>query len=222
MSLTLIIGNKNYSSWSLRPWIAMKVAGVPFEEELIPFDSSGFKHRVGVLSGTGKVPLLIDGEIRIWESLAILEYLAERFPNAAIWPKHTAARAHARAIANEMHAGFLPLRGHLPMNIARPVIARALTPEVDANVRRVETIFANCLHRSGGPFLFGAFSAADAMYVPVLSRLYTYNVPISAETNAYMRAVMALPAWKEWCDAARKETWVFAEDEVDWPKVLRA
>ena len=222
MSLTLLIGNKNYSSWSLRPWITMKVAGIPFEEELIHFDSSDFKHRVGVLSGNGKVPLLIDGEIRIWESLAILEYLAERFPAAAIWPKETAVRAHARAIANEMHAGFVPLRGHLPMNISRPVIARALTPEVEANVRRLEAIFAECLRLYGAPFLFGAFSAADAMYVPVLSRLYTYDVPISAETRAYMHAVMELPAWKEWSDAARKETWVFAEDEVDWPKVLRA
>ena len=222
MSVTLIIGNKNYSSWSLRPWLAMTVAGIPFEEELIPFDSAGFKQRVSALSGTGKVPILLHGEMRIWESLAIIEYLAETFPRAAVWPADATARANARSVANEMHAGFLPLRGHLPMNISRPVIKRALTPEVEANARRIETIFAECLDRYGGPFLFGAFSAADAMYAPVVSRLHTYDVAVSAGTRVYMQTVMALPAWQEWSAAARKETWVFAEDEVDWPTVLRA
>src|ERR1700728_1948964 len=121
MGLRLIIGNKNYSSWSLRPWLAMKVAGIAFEETLISLDASDFTARVTAVSGAGKVPVLIDGDVRIWESLAILEYLAEKFPAASVWPKDVAARAHARAVASEMHAGFLPLRRHLPMNVARPV-----------------------------------------------------------------------------------------------------
>jgi glutathione S-transferase len=220
MSLTLVIGNKNYSSWSFRPWIAMKAAGIPFTEEMIPFETPEFKQRVGARFN-GKVPILLDGDLQIWESLAIIEYLAETFPAARLWPQDKKARAHARAIANEMHAGFGPLRGHLPMNFARPVIKRALTREVEANVARIEAIFAECLSRSRGPFLFGAFSAADAMYAPVVSRLHTYDVAVSAGTRAYMDAMMALPAWQAWSAAARKEPWVFAEDEVDWPQVPR-
>jgi glutathione S-transferase len=223
MALRLIIGNKNYSSWSLRPWIAMKAAGIPFEERLIPFDTDDFKQRVGEVSGTGKVPALIDGDIQVWESLAILEYLAERFPDAGLWPRDVAARAHARAVANEMHAGFTALRGHLPMNLSRPVIKRALTPDVEANVRRIEALWADCRSRfgSGGPFLFGGFGAADAMYAPVVARFRTYGVGVGETPKAYMDAVTALPAWKEWQAAALKETWVFAEDEVDWPTVHR-
>ena len=224
MALKLIIGNKNYSSWSLRPWIAMTAAGIAFEEVLIPFDTAEFKQYVGDLSGTGKVPVLIDGDIKIWESLAILEYLAEKFPDAGLWPKDIAARAHARVVANEMHAGFQPLRNHLPVNFARPVIERALPPEVAANVKRIEMLWADCRARfgSGGLFLFGAFGAADAMYAPVVSRLHTYDVDVGADARVYMDAMMALPAWRQWSAAAVKETWVFAEDEVDWPKVLRA
>ena len=224
MALKLIIGNKNYSSWSLRPWIATTAKGIAFDDVVIPFDTAEFKQYVGNLSGTGKVPVLIDGDIKIWESLAILEYLAEKFPDAGLWPKDVAARAHARVVANEMHAGFQALRGHLPMNVARPVIKRALLPEVAANVKRIETLWADCRARfgSGGPFLFGAFGAADAMYAPVVSRLHTYDVDVGAGTRVYMDAMMALPAWRQWSAAAVKETWVFAEDEVDWPKVLRA
>jgi glutathione S-transferase len=220
MPLTLVIGNKNYSSWSLRPWIAMKVAGIPFAEELVPFDTPEFKQRVSGRFG-GKVPVLLDRDVQIWESLAILEYLAESFPDAGIWPKDKAARAHACSIANEMHAGFGPLRSHLPMNFSRPVIKRALTPEVEANIARIEFIFGECRRRYCGLFLCGAFSAADAMYAPVVSRLQTYDVGVSAGTRAYMETMMALPAWQDWAAAARTEAWVFAEDEVDWPNVLR-
>jgi glutathione S-transferase len=221
MPLTLIIGNKNYSSWSLRPWIAMKVAGIAFAETVISLDAPDFKARVGAVSGTGKVPVLSDGNIHVWESLAILEYLAEKFPDAGLWPADTAARAHARAIANEMHGGFLPLRRLLPMNMWRPVIKRHLTPEAVANVARIEAMWADCHARfgTGGPFLFGGFGAADAMYAPVVARLHTYGVAVSADTRAYMDAVMALPAWHEWYAAALKEPWVLAEDEVDWPAV---
>src|SRR5581483_2572861 len=172
MALTLIIGNKNYSSWSMRPWIAMKVAGIPFDEEVVSLDATNFKARVARISPAGKVPALADGAIHVWESLAILEYLAERFPDAKLWPGEPSARAHARAVAAEMHAGFLPLRRHCPMNIWRPASARQLTPEVAENVARIDVMWTDCRTRFGqsGPFLFGAFGAADAMYAPVVSR----------------------------------------------------
>jgi len=223
MALKLIIGNKNYSSWSFRPWIAMKVAGIAFEEEVISLDAKDFKARVSKVSGTGKVPALADGAVEIWESLAILEYLAEKFPQARLWPADPAARAHARAVAAEMHAGFVPLRRHLPMNMWRPVLARELPPDVQANVRRIEAMWTDCRTRFGGgsAFLFGAFGAADAMYAPVVSRFHTYGVAVSPIARGYMDAVMALPAWSEWRDAARRETWVLPHDEVDWPNVLR-
>jgi glutathione S-transferase len=159
----------------------------------------------------------------VWESLAILEYLAEKFPQAGLWPADPAARAHARAIASEMHAGFVPLRRHLPMNMWRPVKRRELTPEVAANVERIDAMWSECRARfgAGGPFLFGTFSAADAMYAPVVSRLHTYAVEVGAAARVYMDAMMALPAWQEWTAAALTEEWVLAEDEVDWPTVLR-
>src|SRR5215470_14120751 len=168
MALRLIIGNKNYSSWSMRPWIAMKTADIPFEEEVISLDAADFKPRVSSISGTGKVPALADGNVQVWESLAILEYLAEKFPRANLWPADAAARAHARAIAAEMHAGFVPLRRHCPMNMWRPVKKRELTPEVAANVARIDEMWSECRARlgAGGPFLFGPFTAADAMYAP--------------------------------------------------------
>ena len=224
MTLKLIIGNKNYSSWSMRPWIAMKVAGIAFEETVISLNAPEFKAHVGPVSGTGKVPVLIDNDVRVWESLAILEYLAEKFPAAGLWPADVSARALARAIANEMHAGFLPLRRHLPMNMWRPVIKRELTPEAETNVQRIEAIWNDCRARFGkdGPFLFGHYGAADAMYAPVVSRLHTYAVAVGARARAYMKAVMALPAWREWHAAAIKEPWVLAGDEVDWPTVLKA
>jgi glutathione S-transferase len=140
MALTLVIGNKNYSSWSMRPWLAMKVAGIAFEEVVISLDAPDFKHRLSKISGTGKVPALVDGNVAVWESLAILEYLAEKFPQAGLWPADANARAHARAIASEMHAGFVPLRRHCPMNIWRPVKKRELTPDVSANVRRIDAM----------------------------------------------------------------------------------
>lgn len=220
MTLKLIIGNKKYSSWSFRPWLALSVAGIPFEEKVIPFESEEFRREVGHVSGTGKVPVLIDGDICIWESLAILEYVAEKFPAAALWPKDVAARAHARVVANEMHAGFQAMRNHLPMNFARHVIKRDLTPDVIANVRRVEALWADCRSRfgKGGPFLFGAFSNADAMYAPVVGRFHTYDVDVGEETRVYMKTMMALPAWQQWVAAGIKEPWLFADDEVDWPQ----
>lgn len=223
MALLLLIGNKNYSSWSLRPWIAMKVAGIDFSEQVISLDAPDFKDRVGTVSGTGKVPALIDGDTHVWESLAILEYLAEKFPGSGLWPAGPSARAHARAIAAEMHAGFTPLRRHYPMNVWRPVQRREPTAEVTDNIRRIDAMWTDCRSRfgNGGPFLFGAFGAADAMYAPVVSRFHTYDVDVGAAARAYMAAVLALPAWAEWRAAALAEPWVLEADEVDWPTVLR-
>jgi glutathione S-transferase len=223
MTLHLIIGNKNYSSWSFRPWIALKVAGIPFEETVIPIYYPGSKEKFLARSPAGKVPILRDDDVTVWESLAILEYLAEKLPDAALWPRNPAARAHARAIASEMHAGFVPLRRHLPMNMARPVMRRELPAEVQANVRRIDAMWTDCRTRcrGDGAFLFGAFGAADAMYAPVVARFHTYAVEVGAVAQAYMQAMMALPAWSEWRTAALAEPWVLAEDEVDWPKVPR-
>ena len=222
MGFHLTIGNKNYSSWSMRPWFAMKVAGILFEETVISLNAPDFKERLK-LSGTGKVPVLADGTVRVWESLAILEYLAETVPVAKLWPADAAARAHARAISNEMHAGFLPLRRQCPMNMWRPVKKMELNAEAAANVARIDAMWSDCRARfgAGGPFLFGTFTAADAMYAPVVSRFHTYAVEVGAASRAYMAVVMALPAWAEWRAAALKEEWVLAEDEPDWPTVLR-
>jgi glutathione S-transferase len=223
MTMKLILGNKNYSSWSLRPWIAMKVAGIPFDEEVINLDDPDFKKRVTAVSGTGKVPALVDGGIHVWESLAILDYVAEKFPHAGLWPADPAARGHARSVAAEMHSGFGALRRHCPMNMWRSVGPRDLPAEVDADVRRIETIWTDCRTRfgAGGPFLFGAFGAADAMYAPIVSRLHTYAIEVTASARAYMSAVMALPAWHEWREAALQEPWVLHRNEVDWPQVPR-
>jgi glutathione S-transferase len=223
LALTLVIGNKNYSSWSFRPWVAMKAAGIAFEEVVISLEAQDFKARVSKISGTGKVPVLVDGDTHVWESLAILEYLAEKFPPARLWPENTAARAHARAVASEMHAGFQPLRKACPMNMWRPVNKLPLDADVAANVKRIDALWADCRARfgAGGPFLFGGFGAADAMYAPVVARFHTYDVEVSDTSRAYMAAVMALPAWAEWTRAALKEPWVLPHDELDWPQVLR-
>jgi glutathione S-transferase len=226
MPLRLLIGNKNYSSWSLRPWLAMKVAGIAFDETLISLDTPDFRAKVAAASGgggagagAGSVPVLIDGDVRVWESLAILEYLAEKFPG--LWPARAPARAHGRAIAAEMHAGFLPLRRHLPMNVRRPAQPRVLDAAVAADVARVDAIWneARAQFGAGGAFLYGAFGAADAMYAPVVWRFHTYAVEVSAVARDYMDAVMALPASLEWRAAAHREPWVLPHDEVDWPDV---
>jgi glutathione S-transferase len=223
MALTLIIGNKNYSSWSFRPWIALTTLGISFEEVMISLDAPDFKERVGKISGTGKVPALADGDIHTWESLAILEYVAEKFPAAGMWPADAAARAHARAVAAEMHAGFRALRDECPMNFRRPVRKRYLSPVALVNVGRIEALWTECRSRfgAGGPFLFGRFCAADAMYAPIVSRLHTYAIDVGPVARGYMQAVMDLPAWADWKAAALKEPWVLPEDEVDWPTVLR-
>lgn len=219
----LIIGNKNYSSWSFRPWFALKVAGVHFEETVIPIGTDDFKERISKLTGLTKVPVLVHGDIVVWESLAIIEYVSETRPDARLWPTDRAARAHARSVASEMHAGFSALRRHCPMNMGRAVRPRELPDAVKRDVRRIDALWQLCLGQfgGGGPFLYEQFSAADAMFAPVVSRFHTYAVEVSTASRAYMDAIMALPAWDEWYRAALLETWVLPESEVDWPQVVR-
>lgn len=221
MALKLIIGNKNYSSWSLRPWIAMKVAGISFDETVIPLYEPGSREAILKYSPAGKVPVLIDGDQHIWESLAILEYLAEKFPRANLWPAEPRARGHARVVASEMHGGFQALRKNCPMNLWLPPKERPQPDDVIQDVRRIDNLWTDCRARFGkdGPFLFGTFGAADAMYAPVVSRLHTYRLPVGTEARDYMMAVMALPAWSEWYRAAMKEEWVMQHNEPDWPLV---
>ena len=224
MTLKLVIGNKNYSSWSMRPWMALKLAGIPFEEQVISLDDPQFKSELAKLTPAGKVPVLIDKDRHIWESLAIIEYVAEKFPEAKVWPIDAAARAHARVLSAEMHAGFAPLRRHCAMNMVRRPKKRELPPEVQRDVARIEQMWSDCRARFGksGAYLFGAACAADAMYAPVVSRFHTYQIDVGEDARGYMKAVMALPAWLEWERAARQETWVLPRGEVDWPNVLRA
>src|SRR5436190_9043654 len=172
MALKLIIGNKNYSSWSFRSWIALKAAGIAFDEDVISLYVEGSREQILKHSPAGKVPILIDGDVRVWESLAILEYAAETVPDAGLWPSDSAARAHARAISAEMHAGFAALREECTMNFWRPPAKRALSAAAQASVARVQDIWTSARERygAGGPFLFGKFSAADAMYAPVVQR----------------------------------------------------
>ena len=221
--MKLVIGNKNYSSWSFRPWIAMKNAGIPFDEEVVSLYVDGSREKILEHSPGGKVPILIDGDTHVWESLAILEYLAEKFPDKVFWPADQNARAHARAISTEMHAGFVPLRQQCGMSFWRPPAKRALSPETEADIARVQEIWTNARAKYGvgGPFLFGKFSAADAMYAPIVQRFIAYDIDVSAPAKAYMQAMTALPAWAEWRRAALRETWVIPKFEYDWPEVKR-
>jgi glutathione S-transferase len=218
MALTLVIGNKNYSSWSMRPWIALKAAGVPFEEVVIPlYTGDADKQRILKYSPAGKVPILVDGPVTIWDSLAIIEYLAEKFPEKGFWPKDAAARAHARAISAEMHSGFMALRNECSMNIRRPLQQRALSADAKANAARVQDIWSTCrgAYGQGGPFLFGAFSGADAMYAPVVHRFRTYGVDVTGAAAEYMGALQAHPAFEEWTAGALKETWAIPKFDND-------
>lgn len=212
--MRLYIGNKNYSSWSFRPWIAMKAKGIEFEEILIPFDDAGGNPKFKEFSPTGKVPTLVDGDLTIWESLAILEYLHDKFPDKGFWPKEVRARALARAVANEMHGGFGGLRNECPMNMRRDIKAIDVTDSVRKDVARIETLWDDCLKASGGPFLFGDFSNADAMFAPVVNRLEKYQLSNHPAVLAYRSAMKSHPAWIEWETAALKETWIVPADEA--------
>lgn len=212
--LTLYITNKNYSSWSLRAWMAMKAARVAFDEQQILLDVSAGNPGFKAISPSGQVPVLVHGDVKVWESVAIIEYIAELFPEANLWPKPAADRAVARAISLEMASGFRALRNACPMNFRRPPSALAVNDSVSANVQRIETIWREQIARSGGPFLFGAFSAADAMFAPVVNRFSVYQLTQNADSLAYMERIQAHPAWVEWRDAALAEPWIVPEDEV--------
>jgi glutathione S-transferase len=212
--MVLVVGNKNYSSWSLRAWLAMKVLGLAFEEQRVSLYVEGARERLLGYSPAGKVPILIDGARHVWDSLAILEYLAESHPS--LWPAAAGARALARSISAEMHSGFAALRQHMCMNIRRRLPGKGRTPETLADVARIVAMWGDCRARfgAGGPFLFGGFTAADAMYAPVVLRFRTYEVELPPACRAYADAVLALPALGEWIDAAQREAETLAQFEM--------
>jgi glutathione S-transferase len=217
MALKLVIGNKNYSSWSMRPWLALRACGIAFDEVFIPlYTGEADKNRILAFTPSGKVPALVDGDVTIWDSLAIIEYVAERFPQARLWPEDRAARAHARSISAEMHSGFMALRNECGMNLHRPVGAIALSADARANIARIQQIWIECRERYGksGPFLFGSFSGADAMFAPVVHRFRTYAIEVAPAARDYMAAMMALPAFQEWTRAALAETLVIERFET--------
>ena len=214
---TLIIANKNYSSWSLRPYMAMAQFGIPFEEKLIPFGEPAFGKAVHRHSKAGLVPVLKHTGLVIWDSLAIMEYLAETWPKKQMWPKNKAARAMARSISAEMHSGFTALRSACPMNLRRSQKPIVVNDAVLKDVARFEYLVAECRkhYGKGGPFLFGKFSLADAMFTPLVTRLETFAFPVKPTTLAYMNAVIKTTAFQSWKAAALKEKWIVPEDEVD-------
>jgi glutathione S-transferase len=217
MNLKLVIGNKNYSSWSMRPWLALRANNIPFEEVLISlYSGEADKQRILDFSRSGKVPILVDGDVTVWDSLAIIEYIAERFPEKRLWPELPARRAHARSISAEMHSGFAALRNECGMNLHRPVRASDLSADASANIGRIEQIWGECRERYGhsGPFLFGAFGAADAMFAPVVHRFRSYAVAVNKETHRYMDTMMALPAFAEWTKAGLAETIIIEKFET--------
>jgi glutathione S-transferase len=212
--LKLFVGNKNYSSWSMRPWVLLRQAGIAFEEEVVRFDSfdadSDFKRKISSLTPTAKVPVLVDGELAIWDTLAIAEYVAEQFPEKQLWPQDKTARARARSICAEMHSGLTGLRSNCPMNI------EASLPEVGAlvwrdkaavrdDVQRVVQMWTNLLQEHGGPYLFGQFSIPDAYFAPVCMRLKTYALPVPELISAYVQRVSELPGVAAWIEGALNE-----------------
>jgi len=199
--MLLVIGNKNYSSWSLRPWVALKVFGFDFDEKMIPlYEGERSKDAILAHSPAGKVPILVDGKTTVWDSLAILEYLAER--NRKLWPADAAERALARSLAAEMHSGFPSLRHHMSMNVRKRYAGKGRTPEVLAEIDRIKAVW----NEARKPFLFGAFTAADAMYAPVVLRFRTYDVELPRAARGYYDAMLELPAMREWIAAAERET----------------
>ena len=209
MSLTLVIGNRNYSSWSLRPWLAMKQAGLAFEEVRIVLRGPDTRERILRYSPSGRVPCLLDGALAVWDSMAICEYVNEQYCDGCLWPADVGRRARARSVAAEMHSGFAALRTHMSMDIrgryperGAAALARA---EVAVDVDRIRSIWTDCLAASGGPFLFGGFSIADAFYAPVVTRFNTYAVALATPLKAYSDAVFALPAMQQWVAASAAE-----------------
>ncbi len=213
--MKLLIGNRNYSTWSLRPWLVLRHFEIPFEDEVLQLSGPRWRETLAERSPTGKVPVLVDGSLVVPETLAIIEYLAESFPDKAIWPIERNARALARAAASEMHAGFSMLRNHAPMNLRASHPGKVDLDAVRGDLHRAETLWGGLLENSGGPYLFGAFSAADAMFAPLSTRLRTYDLPVSDVAGRYVEAIYALPAFQEWRGLALQEPWVVDDDEID-------
>jgi glutathione S-transferase len=205
--LTLVVANKNYASWSFRPWLALRQAGLPFEEVVIFLDQPDTREKIARYSPSGRVPVLRDGELAVWDSLAIIEYVAEKAPRAGLWPEDPGARAVARAVSAEMHSGFAALRKDLPMMFRGRFPAKPLDADVSQDIARIVALWGDCRERfgQGGPFLFGAFSTADCMYAPVVSRFLTYAVPLPPAAQDYVEAISSLPAWRAWATAAETE-----------------
>ncbi|MCA8433170.1 glutathione S-transferase family protein [Burkholderia seminalis] len=212
--MKLVIGDKNYSSWSMRPWVLLTHFGIPFDEIAVELRRDDTAARILEYSPSGKVPCLVDDHgVAIWDSLAIAETLAERYPQLPMWPADPLERAHARCVSAEMHAGFAALRTQMGMNVRASMPGRGATPDALADVARIDALWSACLEASGGPFLFGEFGIADAMYAPVVMRFNTYAPGLSPEAAGYAARVTALPAVQRWIDAARRETTVITEYE---------
>ena len=208
--ITLVVGNKAYSSWSLRAWLALVRTGAPFHEIVVPLDRPETAAALAAHSPSGLVPVLKTDDLVLWESLAILEYLADRFPDAKLWPEDGKARAYARCVAAEMHAGFTALRQGMPMDLKQRYPDVGRTPAVLADIDRIVSLWRDCRRRYGGngAFLFGGFTNADAMFAPVATRLVTYEVPLPADAQEYVDAIMGLPEMMTWAAAAKAEPWV--------------
>lgn len=204
--MKLVIGNKRLSSWSLRPWLVMKHFGIPFEEILIPLDQPDTSAKILTYSPTAKVPVLIDGDLHVWDSLAIAEYLHEKFPEKKLWPEEPAKRAWARSISAEMHSGFSDLRQHLSHDLQKNFKEFNWSP-ARADIERVKAIWTECLKKSGGPYLFGTFSIADAMYAPVANRFMSYAVPLEGVVKTYVDTIRSNPSHKLWIEAGLLETY---------------
>jgi glutathione S-transferase len=213
--LKLIIGSKSYSSWSLRPWLVLKQAQIPFDELELSFAAPDFKQRVRALSPSGRVPVLLDGDLVIWDSLAIVEYLAERFPDRGLWPEDRGVRARARAACAEMHAGFALFRRQMPMNFKATFPGRGWSVPVQKEIDRILAIWQDARERHGasGPFLYGAFSIADAYFAPVAQRFRTYAVALPPVAQTWVDAVLGLPAVEEWAASSRAAHDFWQEDE---------
>lgn len=213
--MKLLIGNRNYSSWSLRPWLVLRHFDLPFEDEVMMLSGEGWREALAARSPTGKVPVLIDEDIVVPETLAIIEYLADKYPEKQIWPADRRDRALARSAASEMHAGFTALRSSAPMNLRSSHPGKVDLDAVGADLHRIEQLWGEFLGGSGGPFLFGEFSAADAMFAPVATRIRTYALPTSDTASAYIEAIYGLPAFQDWLALALREPWVVDDDEID-------
>ncbi|UJW86327.1 glutathione S-transferase family protein [Devosia sp. SL43] len=213
--MKLLIGNRNYSSWSLRPWLVLKHFEIPFSDEVVQLGAEGFREYLATRSPTGRVPVLFDGDLAVPETIAIIEYVADLHPGKAIWPLDIQQRALARAAAAEMHAGFAALRSHAPMNLRASHPGKVSVDSIARDLHRLETLWGDLLARSGGPYLFGAFTAADAMFAPVATRIRTYALPVSDVVAAYVEAIYGLPAFQDWLAQALKEPWIVDDDEID-------